>query len=156
MPQVVKTAFASRLTDCLRRAYKGQLPSIAVIARDFSLKSPHLPHVSGETIRKWLRGESLPHVSRMHVLIEWLGPEIASPFEHYGRAMAPQSNQVPPITNDHTPDNVGELLRIAQILTEKEYQSVLSIARLLADKHTHEQTPESLAGDGHLKQHNGL
>ena len=70
--------------------------------------------------------------------------------------MAPQSNQVPTFTNGHTPDNVSELLRIAQILTEKEYQSVLSIARLLAEKHTYEQAPESLAGDGHLKQHNGL
>lgn len=156
MPQVIKTAFANRLSECLRKAYKGQLPSIAIIARDFSLRSPHLPHVSGETIRKWLRGESLPHVSRMQVLIEWLGPEIASPFELYSSNLAPQSNRVPPSNNGHTHENVSELLKIAQKLTEKECQSLLSIARLLAEKHTYEQATESVTGNGHLKQHNGL
>lgn len=155
MPDFIKTAFASRLTDCLRKAYKGQIPSIAIVARDFSLRASHLPHVSGETIRKWLRGESLPHVSRMQVLIEWLGPEIASPFEKHGRATDNYSNQAPPITNGPGSNNVSELIRLAQTLTEKEYQSLLSITRLLADKNPLEPTTEIGAKDGHLKPHNG-
>lgn len=156
MAEVVKAAFANRLTECLRNAYRGQLPSIAVIARDFSLKSPHLPHVSGETIRKWLRGESLPHVSRMQVLIDWLGPEIASPFEHYGRAVAYQTNQHNSNTYEPLTNNISELLAIASTLTEKEYQSVLSIARLLADKHHLDLSPAATVGDGHLREQDAL
>jgi hypothetical protein len=135
--EVVKTVFASQLSDCLRKTYRGHIPSIAVIARDFSFKAPHLPHISGETVRKWLRGESLPHVSRMQVLIDWLGPEVATPFEQHTRALTHRANGASVEITDTTDGHGDELLHIARLLTEKEYQSVLDIARLLAEKHRH-------------------
>lgn len=157
MVEVVKSAFASRLADCLRRAYKGHLPSIVVIARDFSLRSPHLPHVSGETVRKWLRGENLPHVSRMQVLIDWLGPEIAAPFEQHSQALQHLKSSSE-AAQDRTGqvNDTSELLAVARSLTEKEYQSVLSIAQLLAQRGLAPQQPHQpsasmgLDGDGHF------
>lgn len=137
MVDIVKTVFASQLSDCLRKTYRGHMPSIAVIARDFSLKAPHLPHISGETVRKWLRGESLPHVSRMQVLIDWLGPEVATPFEQHTRALVHQPHAASAERADTTDEHCDELMHIARLLTEKEYQSVLDIARLLAEKHRH-------------------
>lgn len=150
--QQIKSAFADCLIASLKRVYAGQMPSISVIARDFAFRGPHLPHVSGETVRKWLRGESLPHVSRMQVLIEWLGPEIALPFEHH-----PRTAHQPPVSpgrSDSAPtENIRELVSIASHLTEKEYQSVLNIARLLVEKHPIGYQPVSTlsyrAGNGH-------
>lgn len=77
----LKKTFARELLISLQREYGGRLPSIATVARDFSLRAPHLRHISGEAIRKWLSGTSVPHMSRMSVLVEWLGPELREVFE---------------------------------------------------------------------------
>jgi hypothetical protein len=71
--QTIEQRFAQSLTKALKEYYRGRLPSFSVIARDFALRAPHLNHLSGETIRNWVRGTSLPHFSRMQVLEEWLG-----------------------------------------------------------------------------------
>lgn len=135
----VKQAFSVELVESLKRAYGGQMPSIATVARDFSLKSPHLTHVSNETIRKWIRGESLPHVSRMQVLIEWLGPCLATPFDKPVSAL--QFRQEIFLSKTVTKNSNGEfhpahdeLLEIIEKLTERECQGILAIARLLAEK----------------------
>ena len=148
----VKTAFADRLNTCLKRAYGGVVPSIAVIARDFAFKAPHLPHVSGETIRKWMRGDCLPHVSRMQVLIEWLGPEIAEPFENHTKRLAnPGSSDRHPVSV-HGTTHGTELIHLAEMLSDEEYQSVLAIARLFADKHNVDQDLSAVQGNGHDKR----
>lgn len=95
----IKSDFADQFTRCLKAFYQGRLPSFAKIARDFSLRAPHLPHVSAETVRHWVRGSSLPHVSRMQVLVDWLGPEVAASFDNHARALlagrpAPDSIQL--------------------------------------------------------------
>ena len=72
-PLPIEQRFARTLTKALKTYYRGRLPSFSVIARDFALRSPHLKHLSGETVRNWVRGTSLPHFSRMQVLEEWLG-----------------------------------------------------------------------------------
>ena len=71
-----KKAFAAHLKSGLLKHYEGRLPSFNIIARDFTLRAPDLPPVSSETVRHWLRGQSMPHVSRMQVLIDWLGVEL--------------------------------------------------------------------------------
>lgn len=135
----VKQAFSIELVDGFKRAYGGQMPSIATIARDFSLKSPQLPHISNEAIRKWIRGDSLPHVSRMQVLIEWLGPRITAPFDKPTSAIqlsqkVASSNKTIHETNGQSHHAHDELLEVIEKLTEKECQSILAIARLLAEK----------------------
>lgn len=147
----VKQAFSIELADSLKCAYGGRLPSLATIARDFSLKSPHLPHISTETIRKWIRGEALPHVSRMQVLIEWLGPQIADPFDK--TILAVRHGRNGHATNgylDHTVKPIhNELVEILEQLNEKECQSILAIAKLLAEKHAIEEANLVVTHNGH-------
>lgn len=75
--------FNTKLTCALKKFYRGRLPSFSIISRDFALRSPHLKHISGETIRKWVRGESSPHYSRIQVLEKWLGVSFNEEANHF-------------------------------------------------------------------------
>lgn len=143
----VKQAFSTKLVDGLKKVYGGRMPAISTVARDFSLKSPHLPHISDETIRKWIRGSCLPHVSRMQVLVEWLGQELTTPFERpvlaYEFSQQKKNHQSAKQANGHINGNGNhndghtmhdELIAIVDRLSEKECQSILAIAKLLAEK----------------------
>lgn len=153
----VKQAFSTELVESLKKSYGGKMPSSAAIARDFSLKAPHLPHISTETVRKWIRGETLPHVSRMNALIDWLGPQLAMPFEQPIKALQLAKSSNGHVTRNHNssghngqgnghsndqPDAYhplhDELISIIDRLNEKECKSILAIARLLANKHNDE------------------
>lgn len=70
-----KQDFARSLRYALSKYYQGMLPSYNTIAKDFTFRAADLSPVSGETIRNWLMAKSMPHVSRMQVLLTWLGPE---------------------------------------------------------------------------------
>lgn len=153
----IKSEFADQFTRCLKAFYQGRLPSFAKIARDFSLRAPHLPHVSAETVRHWVRGSSLPHVSRMQVLVDWLGSDVAASFDNHSRALLTgkagvQSNQLfnndSTLTNNNEPQagqetTPAELLAVLNRLTEQERQAVKQIAQLLLVKHLHNQQPNS-------------
>ncbi len=139
----VKQAFSIELVASLKRAYGGRMPSMATVARDFSLKSPHLSHISNETVRKWIRGDSLPHISRMQVLIDWLGPQIRDPFDKPIKGIRfIQNSDSTEASKHHTNGEKhpmhDELNRIIERLSEKECQSILAIAQLLADKDAHQ------------------
>ena len=136
----VKRSFANGLIDSLKRFYGGRIPAMATIARDFSFQSPHLPHVSGETVRKWIRGDTLPHVSRMQVLIDWLGPQLADPFEKPANALkiiqAKQSAPGIDLDNDNGHDHNAHdaLITLVSKLSVKECLSILAVAELLIEK----------------------
>ena len=78
----VSTAFAKNLKEKLCAFYGGRMPSFSTTARDFALRSPHLKHVSSETIRKWVRGSSLPTVERLRVLNEWFQCDLMLETKH--------------------------------------------------------------------------
>lgn len=152
----IKSDFADQFTRCLKAFYQGRLPSFAKIARDFSLRAPHLPHVSAETVRHWVRGTSLPHVSRMQVLVDWLGPEVAASFDSHARALlagrpAPHSNQLHTAlveVNQSMPvadATTAELLAVLNRLNDQERQAVYEIAQLLVARHAGVHK-----GNGHL------
>lgn len=77
----IKTNFSRDLTAALKRAYGGRLPSLSTVARDLALRSPHLPHVSTETVRKWIRGAAIPQSPRMQALSQWLGEDITKSLQ---------------------------------------------------------------------------
>lgn len=156
--KTLKSDFALQLGHCLHAFYGGRLPSFAKIARDFSLRSPHLPHVTAETIRNWTRGTAIPHVSRMQVLVEWLGPEVASAFDHHARALLtgePRENSnrllAEPVQADQQCDEVDatteSLLSIFKRLNDQERQAVFEIAQLLVARHG-----GATQGNGHLPE----
>ena len=154
----IKSEFADQFTRCLKAFYQGRLPSFAKIARDFSLRAPHLPHVSAETVRHWVRGSSLPHVSRMQVLVDWLGPEVASSFDSHARALlsgrpAPLSNQLFAVLPDGIQESAStdatpaELIAVLNRLNDQERQAVFEIAQLLVARHGN-----ATQGNGHVPE----
>ncbi|MGV1015855.1 MAG: hypothetical protein ACOYBW_00600 [Fluviibacter phosphoraccumulans] len=154
----IKSEFADQFTRCLKAFYKGRLPSFAKIARDFSLRAPHLPHVSAETVRHWVRGTSLPHVSRMQVLVDWLGPEVARTFDSHARVLlsgrpVPNSNMLftglTQANQQSKPlDTIrDELISILCLLNDQEREAVYEIAQLLVARHGN-----TAFGNGHMPE----
>lgn len=76
----VRIGLARALRKALKRAYGGSIPSLSRIAKDLALRSPNLPQVSNETIRKWLIGTSIPSAIAILALADWLGSEILIPL----------------------------------------------------------------------------
>ncbi len=64
--------FSKSLTELLIERY-GYLPSAAKFSDAFNLRAYGTSTISRETARKWIRGEALPELSRLKVLIKWLG-----------------------------------------------------------------------------------
>ncbi len=63
--------FASALRDALADG-QGQLPSAAKFADAFNLRAHGTSTITRETARKWLKGEAIPEIGKMQVLIHWL------------------------------------------------------------------------------------
>jgi hypothetical protein len=64
--------FSRRLKELLKEKY-GYIPSAAKFADAFNLRAHGTTTISRETARKWIRGEAIPELSRLKVLINWLG-----------------------------------------------------------------------------------
>ena len=127
--KTTKNAFALQLKSELLNHYNGVMPSFNVIARDFTLHSPDLPPVSSETIRKWLRGESMPHISRMQVLIEWLGTGL-SDFMLQGGIDSCKKGFGKNCTNERI-----NLCDILEQLNQRETQALVVVLDMLAAGH---------------------
>jgi|LakMenEpi03Aug12_release.lakeMendotaPanAssembly.Ray.scaffolds.fasta_scaffold497642_2 hypothetical protein len=129
----MKHQFAIQLKKCLENQYGGRIPSISTIARDFSLKANHLPHVSGETVRKWLRAETIPQYPRVQSLSDWLGPELLIPFENWTHRSPPTSTE----NNVHiTNEEVTRCTHLLQKLTRDDFNLILKLIGKLHYKKT--------------------
>lgn len=124
--------FAAVLTASLREHYNGRLPAFATIARDFALHSPEgLAPISAETPRKWIRGQSLPSLERLHTLAHWLGPEILGPLN--GKFIEnPIANEKPKTSLASEVADVTELLKQ---LTPEELDTVAQLLHHLVGAH---------------------
>ncbi len=136
----MKQQFAAQLKKCLESHYGGRLPSISTIARDFSLKANHLPHVSGETVRKWLRAETIPQYPRVQSLADWLGPELLLPFENWH----------PKNGNNHhgdeeiiTPDEAMRFMLMIQKLPRDDFNLLIRLAEKFHKKKNPEESNHS-------------
>ena len=65
-----KDHFATALRAALKNKF-GRLPSTTFVAKHFNLRVTS-NGVSGETVRRWVRGVSLPRCDHMQVLVDWL------------------------------------------------------------------------------------
>ena len=99
----VRLAIAKTLRKLLKKAYGGSMPSLSRIARDLALRSPNLPQVSNETIRKWLIGASIPSAIAILALADWLGSEILVPL----MSKRPLDDKKRNKPNDQSNDSVG-------------------------------------------------
>jgi hypothetical protein len=64
--------FSKSLKELLTARY-GYIPSAAKFSDAFNLRAHGTTTISRETARKWIRGEAIPELSRLRVLINWLG-----------------------------------------------------------------------------------
>ena len=149
--------FSRQLVLLLERAYGGgRLPSLSVLARDISLRAPHLPHVSTEAVRKWIRGSAIPQSPRMQGLVDWLGDELLEPLMRSIdtsrlSALEPRiDRQSDPITLENAillleslePSEKRLVFELLQTLTRRRSKSRVSVkVTSLAPNHTHGFNP---------------
>ena len=63
--------FAQAFKERLKEKYI-RVPSAAKIADAFNLRAHGTSTISRETARKWLKGEGLPEIGKLNVLLKWL------------------------------------------------------------------------------------
>jgi len=131
----MKQQFALRLQVALERAYSGRLPSLSTVARDLSLRAPHLPHVSTEAVRKWLRGSAIPQSPRMRALADWLGDDLLEALEqthtpHLGSGFASQ----PKSSHQITPLAYQDAMNALRNLSDADFKLVLKLIKSLSRK----------------------
>ena len=108
--------FAACLRKKIREFYGGHIPSTTIIAKDFSFRSGQKPAVSSETVRKWLSGISLPHMTRLSVLAEWLGSDLLDALNHQ------QNSSQKVITTPHNHSELPECSSLDSSSIEQKLQ----------------------------------
>lgn len=63
--------FSKQMRDSLRKKY-GRLPSAAFVSIHFNRQTEGLSEVSAETVRRWIRGKSLPNQYHFELMTAWL------------------------------------------------------------------------------------
>ena len=71
----MKEEFSHSLRESPKLQY-GKLPSAEVVARNFNLRAHGTTPVTQESVRRWMRGESLPKSDHLIVLTQWLGLDL--------------------------------------------------------------------------------
>lgn len=154
----LRKSFSTQLIQSLEVQYGGNLPSLSTIARDFSLRARTVRHVSNETVRKWIKGDAVPQMERMQVLIEWLGEEITKPFlasyesnknhEKQNNSFSPQNvhnvntNSIShtghirqSLANySHSPRDIQELFLHVNRLSKQEFKLISTLVKTLSQK----------------------
>lgn len=82
----MKEFFSHSLRESLKLRY-GKVPSAEVISRDFNLRAHGTSPVTQESVRRWIRGESLPKLDHLIVLAKWLHLDLN---EIFGRISDPE------------------------------------------------------------------
>lgn len=89
--KIAGIVFSQSLKELLKEKY-GYLPSAAKFSDAFNLRAHGTTTISRETARKWLRGEAIPELSRLKVLVTWLGIKPAVLFETELEAPGPEKS----------------------------------------------------------------
>ncbi len=131
-------SFAERLRAVLRPRFGGRMPKAAELARALNEFAPASPPVAPETVRRWLRGLSMPELYRFRSLCALLRcePEELS----YLLLLHPESDSGRPSRavrvsadgHDHGPSDVREALVRLIASAEDETLSAAYIAFLTA------------------------
>ena len=130
--------WSKQLRLSLRDTYGGRMPSLSTVSRDLALRSPYLTQVSNETVRKWIRGDSIPSAVAVLALAKWLGEEIlfplsperdvlptrrvldSSPFgDRAGRKDAPHPEQIVASLKRLSPKDQALIFSLAQALESR-------------------------------------
>lgn len=75
--KAIRESFSLALIDGLVLRYK-EIPSAAFIAKEFNLRALGCDEVSQETVRRWLRGLTIPEFDKLVILQFWLKIDLNS------------------------------------------------------------------------------
>jgi hypothetical protein len=113
------SSFSSFFREGLRQKY-GRLPSAAFVAIQFSRQLDGGKSVSHETVRRWMRGISMPTYSHLQVLAVWLVLDINKLVADHGSVNLYQSQAQKSRYDEET-------IRLAELLSSlpSETQTLL-------------------------------
>lgn len=111
--------FASALREALADGH-GRLPSAAKFADAFNLRARGTSTITRETARKWLRGDAMPEIGKMQVLIHWLNLDPAL----FLQPNATDGNPVRDNGENSVLDGTGVRQALAGILSKLDDRSV--------------------------------
>ena len=104
--------FGKKLREALIQRYK-RLPSAAFVAIHFNRQLGNSKPVSNESVRRWMRGETMPRHEHIGVLVEWLKIDTCGYFNSLDMQLQP------PRSNVQKGSNIAaEVLKLAQRLYE--------------------------------------
>jgi transcriptional regulator with XRE-family HTH domain len=73
----IEEHFSTELISALRARY-GKVPSAAFVAAQFNRRVATRNGVSQESVRRWLRGLSMPSYTNLQVIAKWLDLDVES------------------------------------------------------------------------------
>jgi transcriptional regulator with XRE-family HTH domain len=103
----LKQGFAELVQSALLARF-GRLPSAAFIARQVNRKLGEKQGISGETVRRWLRGLAMPTYTHLGALAAWLEID----FGQVLKFSLPGDASPPPIQNDSQRDRQTDGLTV--------------------------------------------
>ncbi len=83
----IEERFGITLRAALRTRF-GRLPSAAFVANQFNLRARTSGSVSGESVRRWMRGISTPRFDHFEILVAWLNLNL---YEIFNRELRPKT-----------------------------------------------------------------
>lgn len=129
--------FGFFLRQALKTRYGGRLPSASVFAADFNLRNTDTPTISAESARKWMRGISMPHPSRMRTLGKWLDLDFNQALGVSARNALPQKE---PSVHGHirglaglTQSSSQELMACFEKLNPRQQAVMLSLIAAIVE-----------------------
>ena len=83
----IEERFGQELRAALARSY-GRVPSAQYVANQFNQRISASNGVSGESVRRWIRGVSLPRYDHLAVVTDWLGLDFQDVLDKESRSKA--------------------------------------------------------------------
>jgi transcriptional regulator with XRE-family HTH domain len=104
----------------------GRMPSANQIANQFNLRANGTEAITQETVRRWIKGLSLPQMDRFQVLSAWLGIRASEFLELQGK-----TNKEDVLTEERKLEN--HLLSIYRSLNPSEQHALNITAQALME-----------------------
>ena len=136
-PNDVKDEFARLLKEGLLGHF-GKMPAVAVVTREFNLRAHGVEPVTQESVRRWLKGISMPEERKLRILATWLKLDLSRCFGGAlnGNGGADQSvrNGAQDGAGNHRADSRTDsrLLHLISTLPPTEKQMLEQLAETLA------------------------
>jgi hypothetical protein len=113
----IEQRFSNALQHSLIKRY-GKLPPSSFVAKEFEQQCEQSESVTQESVRRWIRGISIPSDQRLHILVKWLNLD----FNHIllGKSDQPKNADHEKFNLSAEPKNIRGLHATLHNLTDPE------------------------------------